>query len=139
MFQRDEILESRAVSCALPHRKPTTAAKATGHEKGAKLTAHPASGAHGAKTLAKGRKATVGKSLFKSGKHTPSHGVAKTRAKTTARGGKANGGAKVKAAAAFKKAAIHATSHKSPSHKSPSHKSSSPAKVARPAVKARRK
>lgn len=109
LVKRDEILQARAASCALPRHKPTTPAKATGHEKGGKLTAHP------------------GKQLFKGGKKTPSHGAANTHAKTTARSGKVTGGAKPRVAAAFKKAAAHAASKKAP------------ASHARPAVKARRK
>ena len=118
VFQRDEILQARAASCALPRHKPTTPAKATGHEKGGKLTAHPGT---------RGAKSTGGKQLFKGGKKTPSHGAANTHAKTTARSGKVTGGAKPRVAAAFKKAAAHAASKKAP------------ASHARPAVKARRK
>jgi len=110
LMKRDEILQARATSCALPPRKPTTPAKATGHDEGGKLTTHL-----GAKTPANGRKAIGEKSLFKGGKQTSSRGVAKTRAKTTAMGGKVNGGAKTKVAAASKKAAIRTASKKSPS------------------------
>ena len=153
VFQRDEILQARAASCSLPRQKQTTPAKdsvrkstvgkslfksvkqkpsrgvvktpakTTGHDKGGKLTAHP--DPRGAKTPANARKSTGGKSPSKGGKQTPSRGVVKTRAKATANGGKVNGGAKNRAAAAIKTA-----SKKSP----PSH-----AKVAKPAVKAMRK
>ena len=108
MSQRDDLLlEVRAASCALPPRKPTTPAKATGHDKGGKVTAHP--GVRSAKTPANGKKSTGGKSLFKGSKKTSSHGVAKTRTKV-------NSGAKVKAAAAFKKAATHAAGKKVATH-----------------------
>jgi len=56
IFQRDEILQARAVTCALPLRKPTTPTKAAGNGdavKNGKQTTQP-----GARSPSKGRNQT---------------------------------------------------------------------------------